>query len=149
MGCNPPESWTSSVCSLIEHVFPNKKTELSIWSQWTLFTPKDIPRQGNVLGTKNNCGGHVCTWIYVLYSGENINFDESHMNEIRAWIMSTILGATKLDTRNNQKCNAETQKGLRPVLINNIKKTNNHPPGFGSTMQYCLTLKVILSAEKV
>lgn len=40
----------------------------------------------------HTCSSHLInTWWYLLYSGENINFDEKDMENIRAWIFSTLL----------------------------------------------------------
>lgn len=71
------------------------------------------------------------------------------MNNIRPWIMSTLLTADKSDNRHKGKRdNIKHAKSLRPLIIKEIKKSSNPPTRFESTREYCAALKTLLSIEK-
>ena len=143
----PKNYWVSRICSLIERLFPNMKTGLLNWSEWTLFAPADVPKQGGASKSSNNCGLHVCVWNYILYSGELNKFDESEMYSIRPWIMSSLLN-TKLT-----KCSkglifptSENFTVLQQTDISKMARSRNPPSHFDSTLEYTASLKAILQA---
>lgn len=44
MGSTPQENWISRICSLIKQIFCHKTKEFFQWSEWTLFSSKDVPK---------------------------------------------------------------------------------------------------------
>ena len=146
----PENYWIERICSLIEHSFPNKKKTLLEWSEWTLYAPTDIPLQGTKLGTSNNCGSHVCVWSHILYAGDHLEFDESDMNTVRAWIMSNLLSTTLPKSRRGFVF--ETGETVTVLRLNDISKmAQSRDPArfFDNTLEYAASLKAILKATKV
>ena len=70
------------LCSFIEEVFNNANVGQFDWSQWTYYQPHDIPLQvGDSAG--NNCGVHLCVWMYIISTGKSFRFEESIMDKAR------------------------------------------------------------------
>ncbi|XP_043473577.1 uncharacterized protein LOC122505801, partial [Leptopilina heterotoma] len=111
---DPVEKWVSKLCALINQTFCHKPEIFTDWAQWTLIAPKDVPSQGHVRGSSNNCGAHLCTWAWTLYSGQEINFTEYDMNKVRPWIQHEIeTSQTKNEQRQRQRCKVLSEKNLQ------------------------------------
>ncbi|KYM99387.1 Sentrin-specific protease 1 [Cyphomyrmex costatus] len=78
---NPNEKILNGICNFIQ-----ENISMSLWDEWTLYTPRDIPSQiiNNDVG--GNCEMHVCTWAYIIASGSYTKFSEDDMSAARKGI---------------------------------------------------------------
>lgn len=114
------------------------------WNQWTIYSPRDIPLQGERSNPGSNCGVHVCIWGHIICSGRCYNFSEQSMLSARIWIMSKILNYSEnketlkkrkkdVDLLLNEE-SAPTKSFVKPIRPNIFTSV---PKDFISTLQYC------------
>lgn len=145
----PAEFWIMRVASLIERLSANRNNFRIQWSEWTLFSPNDVPLQGGIPGISNNCGGHMSAWTYIIYSGENIPFDEADMPGIRPWIMQTLLNPKLPKGKNNFSYEmSEKTIILQRAEISKLCRKEGPANYFSSTLEYAASLKMMLNAMK-
>lgn len=143
------EFWISRKASLIERLFLRTKHHPIEWSKWTLYCPLDVPQQGGIPRSSSNCGVHICTWSFILYSGAYIKFYESDMNRIRAWILHLLTNLKHPKGSSNLIYDTSSVKTvLKPTNIAEISRTRQPPNYFATTLGYASSLKTILQAMK-
>lgn len=134
----PDVSWIEKLCAFIDRMHDVPQN----WSEWNLHAPNDIPEQGGVDHTSGNCGPHICTWCYIIYTGQNFNFSETDMNQVRSCIMSTLIFKKSCDNRNLKYINKRSTQQITSLpKINADFNISRVPPcGFNSTFNFCASL---------
>lgn len=91
--------WLKFLCNFIETY-----RDVNInWQQWTFVVLRDIPTQFSVDGKSwDNCGIHVCTWMYIAATGRVQTFSEADMNNIRK-LIATILAEAHIPKKKQNK----------------------------------------------
>lgn len=142
----PKDPWISMICSTLKKIV-GKEID---FSNWTLYVPDDIPRQEEKKTSSGNCGPHICIWEYIILTGKYIPFKEIEMNNIRSWIM--YLFAEREPFKDSRQETVIPKLGkprnIKPSKINSRIKIEL-PFEFKSTLEYCATLKLLLSAIKI
>lgn len=64
-------------CHFINNVYRTNGLQPYDWSEWTIYSPNDIPH-------------HISTWAYKIYSGAFFDFHKDNMNTARKWILNTL-----------------------------------------------------------
>lgn len=138
----PEDRWLFRLDSLIERVLSKQKKE--DWRQWIFFSPQDVPEQGKLSDSSNNCEGHVLTWSFLLYSGETIHFDESDMENVRKWILSSLLKSNLPKRGGNSFVEMpKTTEVLQSVKMK-IKQIRGPANYFNSTLEYAHSFKTMI-----
>lgn len=151
----PPKNLIENVCLFMEMFSGNKftrKVKGISWPQWTLYMPNDVPLQTTVPNSCGNCGVHVCSWAYTIFTGKLYEFHERDMNNVRKNLAHIFY------TFYDLKCN-EKRKFIRNRVVNNlfnetmacrtleidqIKIKKNLPiMTFDSTIEFCSSLNLI------
>lgn len=70
---SPETTWISVICGIGNKIDEKENDFLN----WTLYEPKDIPKQMETEGSSGNCGVHLCAWEYIDITGNNIAFEEN------------------------------------------------------------------------
>lgn len=111
MHVEPKTEWTKRLCAFIDtyKIVPEIK-----WSEWSLFIPKDIPTQfSSKPEFRNNCGVHLCSWIYLLCLRKKMKFSEENMNIARKGIATMLY-----DCEISREIKKKTIE-MRSVLLDN------------------------------
>ena len=137
---NPSVLIINAICEFIQRTLDEK------WTNWHLYSPKDIPNQG----TSGNCGVHVISWALHVATCCDYKFIEEDMNTARRSI-AVILNNAQSIMNKNCSCKHEVKKekvekrtktedvkvdASIPYLQPSIKV----PFGFDSTFQFCKKL---------
>ncbi|KAJ8671330.1 hypothetical protein QAD02_002589 [Eretmocerus hayati] len=92
----------NSVCAFMKNCW--KPGEKVYFSNWTIFTPRDIPSQYRAVGGKSvmsmNCGPHLLTWAHIICSGNYVEFKDETMDSIRRRVAEILLKCDGFDDRN-------------------------------------------------
>lgn len=115
------------------------------WSEWTCIESIDHPSQIDSSNSSNNCGIHVCVWMYIICTGSCVSFHENQMNNVRKVIACVL----------DKKIIPKKPAGIRNHNVPVVKKSSktaeklryqSEPPeGYTSTLHYCSSLVSILS----
>lgn len=92
--------------------FMEKHLQESLWDQWTLHQPKDVPSQKRKGIVGGNCGVHVCTWVYIIAAGCYTTFTQQNMDAARRGI------ATFLFEKSSRKFKGTEHVQSRNALYN-------------------------------
>ena len=69
------------------------------WNEWKLYVPQDNPSQISSSGkVGGNCEVHVCTWGYIIASGDYYKFTENDMEVARKGIANFLVRMRISDT---------------------------------------------------
>ena len=82
----PSDLIINSVCEFIETYL----TSHINWDEWTLHVPNDIPYQATNGLFQLNCGVHLCSWAYVIFSGTFFQFSDSNRCQTSEKIWQTF-----------------------------------------------------------
>lgn len=89
----PPKNLISHLCAFMNKfrgsIIRSAKTSI-LWSRWTLHIPDDVPRQGLADDTGNNCGAHLCSWVYLICRSDIEHFTDFDMINVRKNIAKLI-----------------------------------------------------------
>lgn len=130
----------------------------SALNKWVTYAPKDIPHQ-NVpeCNTFNNCGAHMMTWVYVIWTSSFTEFHERDMTHIRKGIAHILynIGHTqgkvlhKLEKLQKEMLDAveeESNKGTK-IPLQKIYFLKSVPMGSNSTLEYFASLRALIHEE--
>ncbi|KAJ8687900.1 hypothetical protein QAD02_023695 [Eretmocerus hayati] len=97
----PDAIWVRRLCGFIEAY--GKDGKMIIWKEWTYLLARDVPSQVSVDGNSwDNCGVHLCAWIFLICSGIRRSYTEQDMNYARKGIMTILRNAHV-----NRRCKRE------------------------------------------
>ena len=77
----------TELCSFIDTIYYALNLENINWSEWTFYTPKDIPHQLRGKSQGNNCGIHLCLYVHIICTSTYIIFDKNVMDIIKKYII--------------------------------------------------------------
>ena len=77
---------SGKLCSFIHTVYYALNLEGINWSEWTFYSPKDIPHQLQGKSHGNNCGIYLSLYIHIICTSTYIIFNEHNMDIIRRYI---------------------------------------------------------------
>lgn len=148
----PPDNFIDTMCSFYDAYATTKRKSSKSpenWSQWTLYIPDDIPKQVDKAGNINgNCGVHVCTWAYILCSGNYKTFSDDDMTYVRKIIANLIAYNSEIRQLKINKDNCNVAHENLTISGKSEKKMiyQRHPPimSFESTFEFLASLHIIL-----
>ena len=131
----------------MQTVFSRANMPAFNWEEWTLYCPKDVPRQiTESKGVGVNCGVHACVWAYIICTSQEFYFSESDMNNARKWIFEKIIAAENIKFVEKLTFNSiqTTNKKIEICDISKINVSEEVPMGAESTFKYLAFLKYMV-----
>lgn len=131
------------VCDFIEAVFNRAGLYTFDWESWIVYSPIDIPHQGETL----DCGVHLCIYVHIILTGAIYSFSIADMLQARRWMFNKIMDYKYKVINNKYSLRKILQENLRfrsKRIVANIKymKESRAPPkNCVSTLNFCRSLK--------
>ena len=114
------------ICQYIHSVMPVD------FKEWTVYSPTDIPLQKHT-----SCGVHVCSWAYIITSGNTYLFEDENMNTARRSIANILMQfKITMNRKRRIKMNKKNVQELPDQEIVSLEVKNNVPLEFPSTLEF-------------
>ena len=133
------------LCSFIDTIYYGSNLESINWSEWTFYSPKDIPHQLRGKSQGNNCGIHLCLYIHIICTSTYIIFDENVMDIIRKWIFDKIYCSKNKNIKDISFHNIRKKKKYVKKIadVKNIKQSNDTISANFNTIKLLSSLKTL------